>query len=48
MQALPAENIFRHCEGLQARGNPDGLADCSGVLEGCTAAWIAASLRSSQ
>jgi hypothetical protein len=32
----------------QARGNPDGLASCRSASESGTAAWIAASMRSSQ
>jgi hypothetical protein len=43
------KKILVKSEGLQARGNPGGLADCSSVLEGRTAAWNATSLdRSSQ
>jgi hypothetical protein len=34
--------------GPQARGNPYGLTDGSGVAGRGTASWIAASLRSSQ
>jgi hypothetical protein len=41
MLTLPRGNIFRHCEGLQACGNPDGLTASEGVSEGRTAAWIA-------
>jgi hypothetical protein len=40
--------LVRHCEGVSAVGNPDGLSACLAVPENGTAAWIATSLRASQ
>jgi hypothetical protein len=38
------EETTRQKRGPQARGNPGGLLDCSGVSEDCTAASIVTSL----